>query len=401
MSYETARDLPSFKEMEAQLKAMKLMKFLLPANQRNTPREIEAKLNELAQLIDDFYETFGDRHWIFHEMLNIDQVRSIIDSSESPEDAEHGLIAMHSDPDFLRRVVTKCNGIPALRKRIPLVEKAREDYLAGRFYSTVLVLISVIDGFVNEFESIHRGAHSRAPEELSQYDSAISHHKGIESVQSIFLKRMSVTIEDPIHEVYRHGIMHGVAINFDNQIVAAKSWNLLLGFMDWATAKMKAEKPKEPQPTLRESLHRLSETRKSISLSEQFKPYINTPEKKDFQIDPVVELGAGFYDAWKSNNYGKMSELLATMNGSGREKQMPKLVRDEYKNYVLKSYKILSVDHYATGGSDLRVQVELKDGSKKEASIRCIYEDEAGEFANSLMDNGRWRILFWGITHYK
>lgn len=401
MSYETARDLPSFKEMELQLKGMKVLKFLLPADQKNVPKEVEQKLNELAQLIDDFYETFGDKHWIFHDMLNVNLVRSAIDDSDGLDDAEKKIIAMHSDPDFLRRVVTRCNGIPALRKRMPLVNQARDDHLAGRYYSAVYLLVSVIDGFVNEFEKVHRGAHARTPEELSQYDSAISHHKGIASVQSVFLKPMSVTIEEPVYEVHRHGIMHGVVINFDNEVVATKAWNLLLGFMDWATAKMKAEKPKEPQMTLRQSMQRLSRTRKSISLSQQFKPYTITAREEGFKSDPVVELAVSYYEAWQSKNYGKMSNLLAAMNKSGREKGMPKTVRDEYSNYQLMSYKIISVDHYATGGSDVKVEVELDNGTSRETSIRCVYEDMDGDFGNSLMDDRSWRILYWGITYYR
>ena len=401
MSYETARDLPSFKEMELQLKGMKLLKFLLPADQKNVPKEIETKLNELAQLIDDFYEMFGERYWIFHDMLNVDQVRQIIDSSDNLDDAESRLIAMHADPDFLRRVVMRCNGIPALRKRIPLVEKAREDYLAGRYYSSVFVLVSVIDGFVNEFENTHRGAHTRTPEELSQYDSAISHHKGIASVQSVFLKSMSVTNEEPIYEVYRHGIMHGVAINFDNEIVATKAWNLLLGFMDWATAKLKAEKPKEPTPTLRQSLKLLAETHKNRELLKQWKPFKLMPNDPAFINDDVYVVSTEFYNAWRSRNYGKMSSLLSSMNRSGREKLMPKLVREEYSGHHLLEFELLSIDHYAAAGADVTVRVKLDDTTTRQAKLRWLYEDREGEIGNSMKNDGSWKIVMWGFSFYK
>lgn len=401
MSYETARDLPSFKEMEIQLKGMKLLKFLLPADQKGVPEEIEYKLNELAQLIDDFYEKFGERHWIFHDMLNVDQVRQAIDENENLDEAELRLIAMHADPDFLRRVVMKCNSIPALRKRIPLVEKARDDYLAGRYYSAVFILVSVIDGFVNEFENTHRGAHTRTPEELSQYDSAISHHKGIASVQNIFLKSMSVTIEEPIYEVYRHGIMHGVALNFDNEIVAAKSWNLLLGFMDWATAKLKAEKPKEPTPTLRQSLKRLAETRKNSELLKQWKPFKLVSKDPAFINDDVYIACNEFYSAWHLRNYGKMSGLLSSMNRSNRENLMPKLVRDEYSDHGLVDFELLAIDHYAAAGTDVHVKITLDDSTIREAKLRWLYEDQNGEIGNSMKNDGNWRIVMWGFSFYK
>jgi hypothetical protein len=401
MSYETARDLPSFKEMEIQLKGMKLLKFLLPADQKNVPKEIEAKLNELAKLIDDFYESFGELHWIFHDMLNVDQVRAIIDGSNDSDEAQQKLISMHADPDFLRRVVMKCNGIPALRKRIPLVEKARDDYLAGRYYSTVFILVSVIDGFVNEFESTHRGAHARTPEELSQYDSAISHHKGIASVQSIFLKPMSITNEEPIYEVYRHGIMHGVTLNFDNEIVATKAWNLLLGFMDWANAKLKAEKPKEPQASLRESLKLLSETRKNTELLKQWKPFKLESNDPDFETDWVYIACHEYLNAWRTRNYGRMSNLLTSMNRKDREKLMPKLVRDEYGAHELIEFALLSIDHYAAAGTDVKVRIKLADGTTKQAELKWLYEDQNGEIGNSMKNDGNWKIVMWGFSFYK
>lgn len=401
MSYETARDLPSFKEMEMQLKGMKLLKFMLPADQKNVPKDIETKLNELAQIIDDFYEKFGERHWIFHDMLNVDQVRQIIDNIDNLDDAEAKLIAMHADPDFLRRVVMRCNGIPALRKRILLVEKARADYLAGRYYSAVFILVSVIDGFVNEFENTHRGAHTRTPEELSQYDSAISHHKGIASVQSVFLKSMSVTNEEPIYDVYRHGIMHGVAINFDNEIVATKAWNLLLGFMDWATAKLKADKPKEPTPTLRQSLKRLAEIRRNSELLKQWKPFKLMPDDAEFINDDAYAACNEFYNAWRSRNYGKMSSLLSSMNRSNREMLMPKLVRNEYSYHGLVDFEILSIDHYAAAGTDVEVRITLDDHSVRQAKLRWLYEDQDGEIGNSMKNDGNWRIVMWGFSFYK
>jgi hypothetical protein len=94
---------------------------------------------------------------------------------------------LYNDPEYLRFAIMRCNGFEALLKRKHLIEKAREDYFAGRYYSCIYLLLSIADGFVNEFEREHRGLHTRTSEELSAWDSPISHHKGIGSVHRIFV----------------------------------------------------------------------------------------------------------------------------------------------------------------------------------------------------------------------
>lgn len=50
-----------------------------------------------------------------------------------------------------------------MQPRIGLLQKALADYEAGRYYSTVLVLLSVTDGFVNDLDTAARqGLYTRA-----------------------------------------------------------------------------------------------------------------------------------------------------------------------------------------------------------------------------------------------
>ncbi len=75
MSYNSAHDLPSFVELSNQLKGLKLLGFLLPKNQRSELKRIETQLKEIADTVDDFYKLLGDRHWIFHDPLNLETIR--------------------------------------------------------------------------------------------------------------------------------------------------------------------------------------------------------------------------------------------------------------------------------------------------------------------------------------
>lgn len=171
----------------------------------------------MGDTVDDFYKLLGDRHWIFHDLLNMEKVRAIIRHNAGAEDAERQFIALYNDREFLRFALMRCNTFEALRKRRRLLETARDDYFAGRYYSCIYLLLSIADGFVNEFEREHRGLHTRSSGELSAWDSPISHHQGIGRVHRVFTKQISVTMTEPVQELYRNGIMHGTVLNFDNK----------------------------------------------------------------------------------------------------------------------------------------------------------------------------------------
>ena len=42
-----------------------------------------------------------------------------------------------------------------------------------------------------------------------------------------FTKTIKKRVDSEVFEVYRHGIVHGSVVNFDNIVVATKAWNML------------------------------------------------------------------------------------------------------------------------------------------------------------------------------
>ncbi len=120
-------------------------------------------------------------------------------------------------------MIMPLNRFPAMQSRMDLIEKARVDYQEGRFYSTVLVLLTVMDGFVNELDAHRRrGLHAREPDELNAWDSVVGHHLGLAHAHKTFTKTTSKTSSEPVFELHRHGILHGTLLNYDNPVVAAK-----------------------------------------------------------------------------------------------------------------------------------------------------------------------------------
>jgi len=400
MAYDSAHDLPSFVELSNQLKGLKLLRFLLPKNQRDELKKLPAQIKEMGDTIDDFYKLLGDRHWIFHDLLNLEKVRTILMHNKGVEDAERQFIALYNDPEFLRFAIMRCNGFEALRKRMHLVEKARDDYFAGRYYACIYLLLSIADGFVNEFEREHRGLHTRTSEELSVWDSPISLHKGIGSVHRIFLKQISATITEPVEELYRNGIMHGTVLDFDNIIVATKAWNMLFAVMDWATAKTKAEAPKPPEKNRKEVIKQIIENDKDKKLLEAWSSYVLRKGKADFEKDSAFVACTDYLEAWKRKDYGTMSKYLSSLIASSYGNAMPKIVREDYAAYALERFDVVALNHTAAAVCEIEVKIKVADKEERTATLRWVYEGKEGEHTILPKGNGEWRLMSRGVTTF-
>ncbi len=397
MVYNSAHDLPSFVELSQQLNGLKLLRFLLPKNQRDQLKQLEVQIKEIGDTVDGFYQLLGDRHWIFHDLLNLEKVRAILTHNNGIDDAERQFIALYSDPEFLRFAIMRCNGFEALQKRRDLIEKARDDYFAGRYYSCIFLLLSIADGFVNEFEREHRGLHTRTSEELSAWDSPISLHKGIGNVHRVFLKQISVTITEPVYELYRNGIMHGTVLNFDNIVVATKAWNMLFTVMDWATAKTKAETPKPPETSLKEVFHQIIENGKDKKLLEAWSPYVLRKGEPGFEADAAFVACTDYLEAWKNKNYGRMSQYLSGLIISNHGNAMPKIVREDYAAYSLESFDIVALNHTTAAASEIEVRVKIEDRDEQTVMLRWVYEGKEGQVTMLPNGNGEWRFMNWGV----
>lgn len=96
--YRSARDLPSVAEMLEQMRGMKALTLFVGRKHRKGILELERQVEELVSVVDRFYELLGDRHWIFHDRLNVEKVKALLDLP--PDEAEKGLIEMYRDDEW-------------------------------------------------------------------------------------------------------------------------------------------------------------------------------------------------------------------------------------------------------------------------------------------------------------
>lgn len=93
MAYGSAADLPSITKMNDQIRALQRLGPLVPKSARKQMREAQQGLDHLTQAVDDFFTLLGPRHWIFHDSLSLDAMRSLVDAHPlDPQAAETALV---------------------------------------------------------------------------------------------------------------------------------------------------------------------------------------------------------------------------------------------------------------------------------------------------------------------
>src|SRR5699024_2733199 len=160
--YGSARDLPSVQEIETQLRTFSRFRMFLPQDMREQLAKTQHDLERTIHIVEKIYGLLGSRNWVFTDDLNLDAMEQIAENNH-PETAERQLIDYYQQEGRIEFPLQRLHRFNAMRPRMDLLKKALEDYRQGRYYSCVFVLISVMDGFVNELDtSQRRGLHSRS-----------------------------------------------------------------------------------------------------------------------------------------------------------------------------------------------------------------------------------------------
>ena len=248
--YGSAHDLPSFVEMRQQLQIFKGLTLFVMRDKRAEVAELERQMDEMADRVDAFYARLGARRWTFNDWMSVEKVDAILDDTSTPEEAEARLIELYQDLEATKWHLLRLRNVDGLRERHHLLVRAREDYDAGRFDTCAMLLISVMDGFVNDFEANKRkGLAARDADEMVAWDSVTGHHMGLTNALKPFLKTIKKRIDEEVFELHGHGIVHGSVVKCNNAVVATKAWNLLFAVVDWSVATTKKVKEDENLPS--------------------------------------------------------------------------------------------------------------------------------------------------------
>lgn len=413
-SAELLKQFAAFESLEALYKAFPFARRLFPKMEDAFNEFLKIKKQaEILKVPDQFNERFANLGWIAYESMNMEVMQKAINIHDTEgKDTAEKLLADSYDEETLKWGILRFNGNRDFRKRIRLTELAREDYLAGRYHACIPLLLSLLDGLVNDV-SKHVGFFA-ANVDLTAWDCIAAHETGLQTLASILTKGRNKTNEDGISIPYRNGILHGRELAFDNKLVAAKCWAALFAARDWAGALddgKKEPKPKE-EVSWRQLFKQISETNLMKKSIEEWKPRISKdipylPFEGDIASLPenTPEYAvAAFLDHWRNKRFGPIADALLYFTDTPKGKKAG-MARQDFGKHVPISFKILSVDDQAAAVTHVIAELRFKvaDQEKlKEVSIRTIYQDLENNPSVRSMPGGHWRIVqnsFTGIIY--
>jgi hypothetical protein len=268
-----------------------------------------------------------------------------------------------------------------------------------------------MDGMVNELQEKRRGFFAEETN-LEAWDSIAAHSKGLEVLARLFRKNRQRTTTDALTIPYRNGILHGMDLGYDNNLVAAKTWAALFATRDWAIRAERGlitEQPQEPQKTWGELLQQVLENAdnsKILSeLLESWSPRLikvgedipSTGESKDYAQGTPENALADFLCCWKQRNYGRMASFFPQWLKASPGKDAGR-VRDHYSSCRLNAFEIKEIEDKAPAITEIKAWLGYEgDGEiEREVIFRLVNEDVEGNPTVRGKLDSRWSVTNWG-----
>ncbi len=366
--------------------------------------DLVQKVEEITNLPDRFNEHFSASGWVAYESFDLELMKTTVHLADAGDfEKANELLVDHYDEETLTWGLTFMKGVQEYRPRRDLAEKAKEDYLAGRYHACVPVVLTIIDGIVNDIEQ--KGFFAQGVN-LTIWDSIAAHSSGLQELCILFNTTRKKTTTEVITVPYRHGILHGRDLGYANKIVAAKTWAALFTIREWALAIKQGKrnpKEKELELSLLEALKSHAKTQEQQEKLKVWSPRDITPEKDcpssgmpgDFEDgSPEREL-AQFLQYWTSKNYGKMAASIKTFIENPLSKRAGE-VRENFQGKLLDSYRFLEIQDKAPVITEITTEVNIIHQERRlteEVTVRLLHEHKDGNPALREEPDGRWLII--------
>jgi hypothetical protein len=395
------RDIPSIKKT---LKGIKTFKSLKPFIQLFKPLlnifgldkiedlyskfnidELDHQMDEIASLPDRFNKLFSERGWILFDQMDFKTAKSVVSKAESGDvdGAETDLINYFNYETVTSKLETMM-AVQAFRARMPLAQKALTDYRESRYHACIPVVLALLDGMINELNQHQQGFFEKNVN-LEAWDSIAGHSKGLMILVKVLSKERKKTRTEQITIPFRHGILHGMDLGYDNQLVAAKTWAALFAAREWA---IKAERGllKSPPPEIKKTWGELFQQLREISEDKAkfekqleewkprtIKPGVDIPKTGAPDVFPIgtpEQKMAEYLNLWKNRNYGDMAKCLNFLLFDNPH-EMPPLIRKKYSSKKLKLFEFIEIFDEAPAITEIQTKLVYEENdSEHEKSIR-------------------------------
>ena len=404
-SAEMIKQLQSFESLEALYKALPFAKKLFPKAEGAFSKLSEIKLQaEILSIPDKFNNTFNECGWIAYESMNFEVMKKAVFLSESEGlDKAEIFISEHYDEETVKWGILRFKSNTEFRRRIRLAELAKVDYLEERYHACIPLLLSLLDGIVNDV-SKHVGFFAQSAD-MTAWDCIAAHETGLQSLAALMTKSKNKTNADSITIPFRNGILHGRELAFDNRIVAAKCWASLFAARDWASAIEEGKKtPKfKKEISWSELLSKIAKNKRMKELLNAWKPRVasdlkHLPHSGDPSGLPVgtpERSVAEFIISWSKQRYGLMVDTLLDFAKETKGKKAG-MLKEEFGRYIPESFEIISVKDQAAAISQVDVELVFMISStqiRKQISVRVVYQDHQNNPLVRSETGGKWKIV--------
>lgn len=376
-------DTPKFKKQLNEINKTNNKKLTLEQKQ------LKQKYKDFLMLPDKFNGYFSQECWIAYGSFDDNLMReavNIYEKNKSMEDAEKYLTDIY-DEIFLNNLIAQitcfknCHleNLPNIGTlfikyfldRIEIIEIAKQDYLNEKYYSSIPLLLSVIDGITNDID--HAFGFFTSNVDLILEDSIVGHESGLQTIQKIVNQSRKVTNKEPVTIPYRNGILHGRDINYGSKIVAAKCWHILFALRDWAKDNNRENFTVENrEPITKEEIHKI------------------VPQNFDEVIQALFEkLKNGrnneliYFGKYPTNIYSKfyrMSEISRL-----------------FKDIKFINFEIASEEKFQENLKSINIQVDyqyLKKSYRKQVNFLFEYSTFENKLSSIKNSNGSWKFDF-------
>lgn len=407
-------EMPSYKKMHDDIKAMRLISLVAGKEARRQLQEMETNIAELIENAEKFNEYFSDNGWVLYDSISSKLIEKAIQEFENSgyETAEKVLI------DYYKTEVGQVlyqlkNGNEELSIRYTNIKQAFDDHIAERYHASVPQFLMIADGAVNDYTK-NQGFFAEGTD-VDAWDCLVGSSNSLQKLKEIYSKSRKKTNTDPISLPYRNGILHGRDLNYSNEAVSCKCIVLLFAIHDWMINKKNEDKRKEKYE---KSLEPASwkEIISGIKRNNEVKEKIQSWEKKEIIIGkdiprtgasqeycdyPYIQHLIEAFEMWEKENYGKLALYFDYLFKYEANKNIrPKECRLLFQNKKYKGYELLEVEDRAIALKRVLVNVEWEMNDKihnEPLEFGLNYQNKNGELAIPPDDEGAWVIIPWKI----
>ncbi len=277
--------------------------------------------------------------------------------------------------------------------RIDQIREFIELHFNNRFISSIPLGLIIADGVINEYTK-NKGLYANN-NNFDIWNSIISEENGFSILIKTICKSRKKVNTTEIEIPYRHGIIHGQDINYNNPLVAGKTLNLLCAVLDWIQYK---ETEYERKEELNNNQSQLSIIKKHIenqNLIEEIDKW--SPRKINIKnglvkdnLDYLVPIN-DFINGWKEHNINTISNLL---KNAIRTKQIKSYCKSLFLNKKLVSYKYIDIHEKSCVITNVQLEVIWNENDKDRIETLEIVLKYEGEYnAIPSKNNGNWVIV--------